>query len=89
MRAEETPYSEEKRMNETIGKIEEILVGDRVFLVDKTLSGEARKISAEVIEIRHILGKQTYVIETEKGNRKVVGASQIRRIESYENHQSV
>jgi hypothetical protein len=64
-------------MNETIGKLEEILVGDRVFLVDKAFSGDTRTIAAEVVEIRYILGKQTYVIETEKGNRKVVGSNQL------------
>jgi hypothetical protein len=68
-------------MNEIIGSMEEILVGDNVYLVDKTFSGENRKISAEVIEIRHILGKQTYVVETEQGKRKVVSASQINKIE--------
>lgn len=69
-------------MGEIIGNLEEIGLGDRITLVDSTLSGEAREISAEVIEIRHILGRQTYVIEIEKGKRKVVGASQISRIES-------
>ena len=70
-------------MNAIIGNMmEEIVVGDRIVLMESAFSGEPREISAEVIEIRHILGKQTYVIETEKGKRKVVGASQISKIES-------
>jgi len=69
-------------MNDIIGNMEEIVVGDRVVLMESAFSGETREISAGVIEIRHILGKQTYVIETEKGKRKVVGASQISKIET-------
>lgn len=63
-----------------ITNLEEIVAGDQIVFVDRTLAGEPREISAEVIEVRHILGKQTYVIETEQGKRKVVGASQISKI---------
>ncbi len=65
-----------------IANLEEIIVGDQVYFFDKMFSGETRKISAKVIEIRHILGKQTYVIETEQDKREVVGASQVSKIES-------
>jgi hypothetical protein len=68
-------------MNQKIGNLEEIVVGDQVILANQTLFGETRAISADVIEVRYILGKQTYVVETEQGKRKVVSASQISKIE--------
>jgi hypothetical protein len=67
-------------MNEIIGSLEEITVGDRVILADRSQFGGTREISADVIEIRYILGKQTYVVETENGKRKMVSASQISKI---------
>lgn len=68
-------------MIEKIGNLEEIVVGDRVLLVERMFSGETRKISANVIEIRLILGDRIYVIETEHGKRKLVCASQISKTE--------
>ncbi len=56
------------------------VVGERVTLTDKTMAGDARKISAEVIEVREILGMQTFVVETETGKRKVVNANQLSKL---------
>jgi hypothetical protein len=64
-----------------ITNLEEIVVGDRVFMIDRTLAGVTREITAKVIDIRYILGKQTFVVETENGKRKVVGESQISKAE--------
>jgi len=69
-------------MSEKIGNLGEIVVGDRAILVDKMFSGETQKIPAAVIETRRIHGKLAYVVETEKGTRKVVGESRISKIES-------
>ncbi len=68
-------------MNKEIIKMEEILIGDRVLYLDSHLSGEALEVPAEVIDIRYILGKETYVIKTEQGKRKVVGANQIIKMD--------
>lgn len=68
-------------MNEINSKLEEIAAGDRIVFVDSTLSGVTRTIPATAIEIRHILGKQTHVVEPELGKRKVVGVSQVSKIE--------
>lgn len=57
--------------------VSEFLVGDEVIFTEKRAGGESRDVMAKVVEIRIILGKQTYVIETEQGKRKVVGESQI------------
>jgi hypothetical protein len=38
-------------------------------------------ISAEVIDTRRILGEQTYLIQTEMGDQKLVGANQISQME--------
>ncbi len=64
-----------------ITNLEEIAVGDVVFLADRTFTGERREIRAKIIDIRYILGKQTFVVETENGTRKVVGESQISQVE--------
>jgi hypothetical protein len=58
---------------------EKIAVGDRVMLLDRKFTGETEEIAAQVLEVREILGKETYVVETERGARKVVGASQVSR----------
>jgi hypothetical protein len=50
-------------------------------MIDRTLAGETREITAKVIGIRYILGKQTFVVETENGRRKVVGESQVSKAE--------
>jgi hypothetical protein len=64
---------------DVITKVDEISVGDRVELLDRSFAGELKQIGALVQEVRYILGRQTYVIETDAGVRKVVGASQIRK----------
>ncbi len=69
-------------MYKAIFDLDEIMVGDQVKFTDMMATEDASKTIAEVIEIRHILGEQTYVIETGMGERKVVNASQIRKIKS-------
>lgn len=66
-------------MNATISNWGEITVGDQVLIIDEWLAREIGMISAKVIEIRRILGGLAYLIETEKGHRKLVGANQIRQ----------
>jgi hypothetical protein len=61
-------------------QIHNIMVGEEVLVTEKKMTGETREIAAKVVEIRTILGKQTYVIETEHGKRKVVGESQILKV---------
>lgn len=63
--------------NKMFKPAEKIEVGDLVYVIDKKMTGETVEISAKILEIREILGKETYVIETEKGARKVVGGSQV------------
>ena len=58
---------------------EEIAIGDQVFLVEKSFTNEPRLVSAKIVDARWILGKLSYVIETEGGKRKVVGPSQVSR----------
>jgi hypothetical protein len=57
----------------------EIAIGDRVLLSENTFSDGAGTITAKIVDIRWILGKLSYVIETEGGKRKVVGTSQVTR----------
>ena len=59
---------------------EEIKVGDQILILDLSL-GENRELLSEVIDIRYILGKPTYLVETESGDRKLVGDHQILRNE--------
>jgi hypothetical protein len=68
-------------MNAMIANREEIAVGDRVWVIDQMLAGEHGVISAEVIDTRRILGEQTYLIETEMGDQKLVGVNQISQVE--------
>lgn len=68
-------------MNTMIAGGEEIAVGDRVLVLETVFPGEVGVISAEVIEIRRILGGLTYLIETEKAERRLVSANQIRQVE--------
>jgi hypothetical protein len=68
-------------MNSIIANREEIAVGDRVWIIASMVAGETGAIRAEVIDTRRILGGQTYLIETETGDRKLVGANQINRVE--------
>ena len=66
-------------MSKLIDKMVEIGVGDQLLIMDHSL-GESREHMAEVIEIRRILGKPTYLVETGSGDRKLVGGHQIRKI---------
>lgn len=68
-------------MDEMIANREEIAVGDRVWVSDSMFGGERGIISAEVIDTRRILGEQTYLIETEMGDQKLVGVNQISQVE--------
>ncbi len=74
-------YEVTEIMNSMIANREEISTGDRVWVIDPMFVQSNGTISAEVIEIRRILGKQTYLIETEMGERKLVGANQIGQLE--------
>ena len=58
---------------------EEIRVGDQILILDLSL-GEKRELLSEVIDIRYILGRPTYLVETESGDRKLVGDHQIVRV---------
>lgn len=58
----------------------QVSVGDDVIFIEKRMSGETNEVLAKVMEVRYILGKQTYVIEAENGKRRVVGESQISKI---------
>jgi hypothetical protein len=59
---------------------EEIRVGDQILVIDLSL-GENRELLSEVIDIRRILGRPAYLVETGAGDRKLVGAHQILRLE--------
>lgn len=65
----------------TIANRQEIALGDPVVVMDTRLAGETGAILGEVIEIRRILGEETYLIECETGDRKLVNANQIRPVE--------
>ena len=67
-------------MNMLIDKSEEeIRVGDQILIIDLSLEGK-QEILTEVIDVRFILGRPTYLVETESGDRKLVGDHQILRI---------
>lgn len=55
----------------------EFAIGDNVNLIEKTMSGESFDTAGKIIDVREILGKVTYVVETTSGTRKVVGPKQI------------
>ena len=67
-------------MSILIDKSEEIRVGDQILIIDMSL-GENRELLSEVIDIRYILGRPTYLVETESGGRRLVGDHQILRRE--------
>ncbi|GAP12687.1 hypothetical protein LARV_00423 [Longilinea arvoryzae] len=56
-------------------------IGDEVLLVEKSITNEEQTVTGKVVEVREILGKTTYVVETGNGKRRVVGARQILRAE--------
>ena len=57
---------------------EEISIGDQILFIELFV-GEQREILSEVVDIRYILGRPTYLVETESGKRKLVGDHQILR----------
>ncbi len=57
----------------------EFAVGDQVVIMEKGFSKESRQTTAKIIDVRLVLGKVSYTIETEGGKRRVVGASQVSR----------
>lgn len=67
-------------MSLSIDESEEIRVGDQILIIDLSL-GENREVLSEVIDIRLILGRPTYLVETESGDRRLVGDHHILRIE--------
>ncbi len=68
-------------MNAMIANREEISVGDRVQVIDPMFVQSNGVILAEVIEIRRVLGEQTYLIEAQTGERRLVGTNQISQVE--------
>jgi hypothetical protein len=74
-------YEVTEMMNTMIANREEISVGDRVWVIDPMFVQSNGIISAEVTEIRRVLGEQTYLIETQIGERKLVGPNQISQVE--------
>jgi hypothetical protein len=68
-------------MNSMIASSKKIAVGDQVLVIDPVLTRESGAISADVVEIRRVLGEEAYLIETEMRERKLVGANQIRQVE--------
>ena len=70
-------------MNAMIANMEAIAVGDRVWVIDSMCVQTNGIISAEVIEMRRVLGEQTYLIETSLGERKLMSAIQISQVEPF------
>jgi hypothetical protein len=70
-------------MSLSIDESEEIRVGDQILIIDLS-RGENREVMSEVIDIRLILGRPTYLVETESGDRRLVGDHQILRMEHFE-----
>ena len=70
-------------MNEMIANRDAIAVGDRVWVIDPMFVQSKGIISVEVLEIRRVLGEQTYLIETHMGERKLMGANQISQMEPF------
>ena len=70
-------------MNEMIANRDAIAVGDRVWVIDPMFVQSKEIISVEVLEIRRVLGAQTYLIETHMGERKLMGANQISQMEPF------
>ena len=70
-------------MNEMIANRDAIAVGDRVWVIDPMFVQSKEIISVEVLEIRRVLGEQTYHIETHMGERKLMGANQISQMEPF------
>lgn len=56
-------------------------VGDEIILIEKSITNEEQTVSGKIVEVREILGKLTYVVDTNTGKRRVVGAKQIIKAE--------
>ncbi len=63
------------------GPIDGFAIGDEILLVEKTITHEEQTVTGTIVEVREILGKTTFVVETGTGKRRVVGASQIVKAE--------
>ena len=74
-------YEVTEMMNSVIATREEISAGDRVWVIDPMFVQSNGTISAEMIEIRRVLGERAYLIETEIGERRLVSANQISQVE--------
>jgi hypothetical protein len=59
---------------------DEIKVGDQILIIDLS-PGENQEVLSEVIDIRRILGRLTYLVQTVAGGRRLVGDHQIFRME--------
>ena len=70
-------------INAMIVNREAIAVGDRVWVIDPMCVQTNGIISAEVLEMRRVLGEQTYLIETSLGERKLMSANQISQVEPF------
>ena len=70
-------------MNAMIANREALAVGDRVWVIDPMCVQTNGMISAAVIEMRRVLGEQTYLIETSLGERKLMSAIQISQVEPF------
>lgn len=68
-------------MNAMITSREVVAVGDQVWVIDPRFAQSNGMILAEVVEIRYVLGERKYLVETRMGERKLVGANQINRVE--------
>ena len=76
-------YEVTEMMNVMIANRHAIAVGDQVWVIDPMFVQSNGIISAEVIEMRRILGEQTYLIETPIGERKLISANQISQVEPF------
>lgn len=76
-------YEVTEMMNVMIANREAIAVGDRVWVIDPMFVQSNGITPAEVLEIRRVLGEQTYLIETHMGERKLIGANQISQVEPF------
>ena len=76
-------YEVTEMMNAMIANREAITVGDRVWVIDPIFVQSNGITPAEVIEIRRVLGEQTYLVETHMGERKLMGANQISQLEPF------
>ena len=76
-------YEVTEMMNVMTANRDAIAVGDRVWVIDPIFVQSNGIISAEVIEMRRVLGEQTYLIDTSLGERKLMSANQISQVEPF------